>query len=175
MTESERTSRLAALRRVHQVCEHFFSQSPLELLTSDLEELQTLIAIEEHRALQCLAIKRERMVDKLFYFGCLGHTGHYLHDVWHRKAWSQEQRLPWAPIDAALTPDLPTEPQGIAAIHHKDGWTAVAFWDRSVDKRGKSNSAFFVAEETSFEHVMELAHLYFAPVMRRLPFDVVLP
>lgn len=173
MSEDERTSRLAALRRVRAVAAHYFTDSPLELLTSDLDELDQLIKVEEHRAHQRVALDRQAMVGKFYYFGCLGNTGHYLHDVYLCKAWNHEQRLPWDQLDGPLCPDDPTQTQGVAKLTQKDGWTALGFWDRSVDHRGNSNSVFIVAQETTFKHIIELAHVYFEPVMKRLPFDVV--
>lgn len=34
------------------------------------------------------------------------------------------------------------QPEGVVRLHHRDGWTAISFWDRTGDRRGSSNSTF---------------------------------
>jgi hypothetical protein len=94
--------------------------------------------------------------NEVLFFGCWGEIGHYLHNEDGRTVWHPETiGLPWTKIDGNLPPghrdprsygDVSTDEQveGWAALHHKDGWTALAWWDRSVDKRHGSNAAIFV-------------------------------
>lgn len=49
------------------------------------------------------------------------------------------------------------EQAGIAKIHHKNGWTAIALWDRSVDTRGGCNSTYFAKGDFSFEEMVKMA------------------
>lgn len=75
----------------------------------------------------------------------------------HRKQWYPD--TPWEEhVDGKLTSgkrnlrgrldyhamDLPN--QSRAALHHKDGWTALSMHDFSVDSRPNSNSNFFFDE-----------------------------
>lgn len=94
---------------------------------------------------------------KAIYFGCLGGVGHFYYDIAGRSLGirSKELGLPWERVDGALTPgkrdrrgrlDYHAQDathQGEAAIHHKDGWTALAIHDFTVDSRPGSNSVFF--------------------------------
>jgi hypothetical protein len=78
---------------------------------------------------------------EIFYFGRLNHCGHTLHGKKTNRRWDS---TPWGNlIDGGLAPKLDVV-DGNILEHHKDGWTAIAFWDRSGDSRPNSNSAFFV-------------------------------
>ncbi len=112
---------------------------------------------------------------KVLYFGCVGGPGHYMHRPngghpvhdWHAKT-------PWGSSpDGILCSKDPRETQGLALLHHKDGWTALSFWDRSVDRRGGCNSNFFAEGNHSFEDMLKLAREAYPQVMGRLPFEVV--
>lgn len=79
-----------------------------------------------------------------------GHSfGHHLRD---ERGEYVANAGPWrvhGGIDGALCPGgsvaPPSEQRECAALlHHRDGWTALAFWDRSADRRHGSNTAFFV-------------------------------
>lgn len=117
---------------------------------------------------------------KVFYFGCWGEKGHYLRDVNRNHVRNDRTATPWEGMDGVLCPGyvryMPfntPQPEGEAALHHKEGWTALAFWDRSVDSRGGCNSVFF-AEGTYGPHAMiEIAKTHFPSVWSRFPFEVV--
>jgi hypothetical protein len=125
-------------------------------------------------------------VVKVYYFGCVGGLGHYFHDGALRRVHGAKTEIPWPNVDAALCPGyvdpmLPgtwrTEaPQieGAAAVHHKAGWTALAFWDRSVDTRGGSNSVFFVEGTHNFAAMVVIARQRFPSVWARFTFPVTL-
>lgn len=56
----------------------------------------------------------------------------------------------------------------LAAVHHKDGWSAIAFWDNSVDNRPGSNSVFMVdVPDLSFREICLLAEEHFPQVWKR--------
>jgi hypothetical protein len=94
-------------------------------------------------------------VSDILFFGAWGRPGHY---YWlPGRRWAETDRSPPASlqggkIDGRLAPQkrAPRYPnallevEGEAAVHHIDGWTVVAWWDRSVDRRGGSNSAFLM-------------------------------
>lgn len=120
------------------------------------------------------------MTDR-FYFGCVGRSGHYMHDAGLRHSWEAPQ--PWKRIDGVLQPGCTftkyigwksprKQPEGLAAIHHKDGWTALSFWDRSVDKRGNCNSTFFFKGTHRFGTMCQLAGKHFPSVWSRFSFKV---
>ncbi len=52
-------------------------------------------------------------------------------------------------------------------------WTGIAFWDRSGDERGNSNSAFLVDGPRTFEEVVVASRQAFPRVWERMKFDVV--
>lgn len=129
---------------------------------------------------------------RVFYFGCVREPGHHM---WkptsdgtgpHWKDYDFLDKNPWGyEIDGGLCPGgerhngrrpytgIP-EVQGQALIHHKDGWTALSFWDRSVDKRGACNSTFLAEGDFTFEQMSAIAVKYFPEVTKRFHFPVVL-
>lgn len=99
------------------------------------------------------------------YFGCGPDSiGHYLYDKDGRRF----TRHPWdrsLNFDGTLAPQ-PEEKLYVGTVNRLPGWnmTAVAWWDRSGDKRGASNSVFFaplcIAESVIveyFEHLIPWA------------------
>lgn len=48
--------------------------------------------------------------------------------------------------------------QGHAALHHKDGWTALCINDRSVDSRPGSHSAFLTEGTLTFDAMLALIY-----------------
>jgi hypothetical protein len=117
-------------------------------------------------------------VTRRFYFGCGSEAGHYYwtpgrHGM-AKTRWlsAADHGLPWGRVDGQLTP-RGREVQGEALLHHKDGWTALAFWDRSVDTRGGCNSVFFFDSRLSFEQALADAREHFPQVFARFDFEVV--
>lgn len=121
---------------------------------------------------------------RIFYFGCWGGTGHFL---WTRDALSAERvRHPWGVgrrgLDGALAPGFrdprrgevapEDQHQGAAALVHRDGWTALAFWDRSVDHRAGSNSVFLAPGTLTADEMIKLARETFPSVWARFMFPV---
>jgi hypothetical protein len=110
----------------------------------------------------------------ILYFGCWRESGHYLfHPGMRSVRHTDDIKLPWDRYDAVLAPT--TQPggygneqkEGICALHHKDGWTALAFWDRSVDSRPGSNSIIFAQEELEFDQMVNLFKTTFPAVYVR--------
>lgn len=107
----------------------------------------------------------------VYHFGYRQGGGHFLFNASYRHV--DPSILPWPDIDGTLCPVGPSGPEGIALLHHKDGWTAIAFWDRSGDSRPASNAAFFVKGDRSFITIMMLAKRHFPKVWARFTFNVV--
>lgn len=113
---------------------------------------------------------------RVFYFGCCSESGHYLWRPGPRPYLCDGATLrhgqPWgARIDASLCV-RGVQVEGLALIHHKDGWTALAFWDRSVDTRPGSNSVFLADGTHTFDQMVAIAKEHFPTVWQRFKFDV---
>lgn len=119
-----------------------------------------------------------------YYFGCDRQAGHYWHTRDRRTFYPDSKKFPeWFEyrIDSGFCPGAPPasdphrqftrpEREGEAALHHLDGWTILAFWDRSVDKRGKCNSAFAAKGQHSFAIMLAIAGAQFPWVVGRAGF-----
>jgi hypothetical protein len=111
------------------------------------------------------------MSTKLLYFGCIDQSGHYLWGDPQRRSFDFSD-TPWdTQVDGGLCMQG-GQPQGQAVLHQKDGWTAIAFWDRSVDSRPGSNSAFLADKLLSFDEIVALSKERFPAVWKRFPFAV---
>lgn len=77
-------------------------------------------------------------------------------------------------LDGGLCPKTNGyEDEGVANIARKDGWTAIAFWDRSGDKRHASNSAFlFNDERIGFDAAIAIAKQEFPQIFTRFGFEI---
>ena len=110
--------------------------------------------------------------ERVFYFGCVGVSGHYMHGVDGRSAHRFTQTNPWGyGVDGSLLPKSQIE--GRAFIHHKDGWTALSFWDRSVDSRRGSHSTFLAEGSFGFDEMVAFGKKHFPEVWARYTFPVV--
>lgn len=119
---------------------------------------------------------------RTYYFGCWSRDhGHFLYTPDHRSAWDAEgmryEMLPWgSKIDGGLCPRIGRHgeaPQGQAQVTHTDGWTALAFWDRTCDSRGNSHSTFVFEGTYDFDAALVLARDYYPALFRRYTFQVV--
>ena len=102
------------------------------------------------------AVSEGKRLGKLaLYFGCWNEAGHYLHNTRGSHVYesngTKPPDLPWneALMDATLLENgkVPEPPTG--KVYWTCGgknafWYAFYWWDRSVDKRGKCNSGFYV-------------------------------
>ena len=127
------------------------------------------------------------MIAGIYYFGCWDGTGHHLWTSDGRFA-PHTLRLPWTGLDGTLCGDPALadmrgrssreplywpgddahQPQGVARLHHRDGWTALAWWDRSEDRRYGSNSAFVAEGTLTAAEIVERGAGAFPSVWRRI-------
>jgi hypothetical protein len=110
---------------------------------------------------------------RIYYFGCAGEPGHYL---WEPGLHGTSRfKNPWGnQIDTGLCPKgTGYEVEGEAALHKKDGFTAISFWDRSGDSRHQSNSSFIAQGDFTFGQMLELAKQHFPQIMARFKFQIV--
>lgn len=121
----------------------------------------------------------EDLRDKTLYFGCWNGPGHFFRSANGKNLGHYEEvvaELPFDGVDNKLTPqanELGREVEGAAKLTVKDGWTALAFADRSVDTRGACNAAFIFHAELNFEQALEAARALFPPFFERIDYDVV--
>lgn len=114
---------------------------------------------------------------KCFYFGVAdSRSGHSL---WYAQRpgfhpffvpRKERERLPWrvAELDGGLLPKSKRQPEGRCVLRHQGGWTAMAFWDRSGDKRYNSNSVVLAEGEHDFEGLLDLFRREFPAIYERV-------
>jgi len=120
---------------------------------------------------------------RVFYFGCWGDVGHYLWTPDGRRARSAG---PFTALDLdgrfcpgvvgrtdRISPNV--QPEGVAALHHANGWTVLAFWDRSVDRRRGSHSTYVIEGTHDFGEAVRISSAAFPRVWARYPFVSPLP
>lgn len=105
----------------------------------------------------------------VYLFGCrYGQAGHFW---WPRRmkgtAIGGPVGFPWERVDGALTPKDRAR-QGSAALHHLNGWTALAFHDYLIDSRPGSNTVIAVNAEVTAEDAIALALAHFPDIAERL-------
>ncbi len=105
-----------------------------------------------------------------YYFGCEHSPGHFLQSASGKKLYDPVDPWGWK-IDGGLCPPG-RQFEGTVALHHKDGWTAIAFWDRSVDSRGGSNSVFMADQILPYDQMIEAAKAKFPAIWSRFKFEV---
>ena len=109
-------------------------------------------------------------VPELLYFGCLHKAGHHLHS---KVRYIQYHETPWGyNLDSALLPQSGPQPEGLIHFHKRDGWTAVAFWDRSVDVRPGSWSGFIVDRDWTEMELLTAARQAWPEVFARKGFPL---
>lgn len=111
-----------------------------------------------------------------YFHGCTGdgsgHGFHGAHEHWTGNLVPRGE-VPWGrELDGGLAPKLAGQTEGVAKLHHKNGWTALAFWDRSGDSRGNSNSVFIFEGTWTYDQVLELAHEHFPESFERFDFEL---
>lgn len=115
------------------------------------------------------------MIEAL-YFGC-GRDGQLGHYLWRADGGPLTLRHPAKflerQLDGLYPPQTGPQVQGQALRHHVHGWTVVAWWDRTVDHRGASNSAVLIRGEYDFEGAMIWARRLVPWLFERIPFEIV--
>ena len=134
------------------------------------------------------------MIDtkEMFYFGPWDRAGHYLVGVGGSYVRNEDRVTPWTPgqLDGGLQPHFKecerkrpgaspdrycscsSGKQGLALLHHKDGWTALAFWDRSVDTRGACCSVYIAKGINTFDEMVAIAKTHFKYRWDKQKFEV---
>jgi hypothetical protein len=126
---------------------------------------------------------RQLLIERTVYFGCVGQSGHY---YWHRGSRGlpykagfneRESATPWGyKIDGGLFPKHSglDFAEGVAHVVHQHGWTALAFTDRSVDRRPGSWSVYCIPATLDGVEALAIAREAFPPIFERYSFDVTL-
>lgn len=106
-------------------------------------------------------------------FGCIGQPGHYLRRP-NRRLCFDGKAQPWGwDLDGGLCEgEKRQRTDGTTWEHHKDGWSAVAFWDQSGDERGASCTVFLVQAEASRDQILEAARIQWPEVWNRPGFPL---
>jgi len=108
-----------------------------------------------------------------YYYGCYRGAGHYLWDINLSKVYGVEKIIPWGyKVDGSLCPKG-VQIEGRALITFLSGWTAMAFWDRSVDDRPGSNSVFLSSSRHTFGAMCNMAESVFSEIWKRFTFKIV--
>lgn len=111
------------------------------------------------------------MLKAAYYFGCYKDPGHYLFDVSMRRVYKPKlpDDFPVNPdiLDAGLLPPKLPQVEGQIFLNHINGWTILSFWDRSIDKRPSSNSAFVIRGIHKADEAFRLADESFHDVVAR--------
>jgi hypothetical protein len=116
------------------------------------------------------------MINHPFYFGCWRDVGHYLWLPGMTHSWAGWFSKFAGKLDG-VPPPRDTLDQGVASLHYlcaqrPDCVTALAFWDRSVDRRPGSNSVFFIPGRHVFDDALAAAREAFPQVFDRFEFEV---
>ena len=113
--------------------------------------------------------------DHVRYFGVWRGDGHRLwapggRDLrYGRTVWDGKLDMWLCPRGSMkVKPGPVDQPQGASKIHHKGGWTAWAFWDRTGDERFHSNSVFLAYGQHDFDTMLKIAALYFPEIWDRV-------
>ena len=101
-----------------------------------------------------------KYTDKFYLFGCLRGKGHFLYDS-NGRGVSEAGPFKENEIDGTFCPKLSDQDQAFASLVYKNGWTIMAMWDRSIDKRFASNIAFIAEGQLTQQQMWETANHYF--------------
>lgn len=112
--------------------------------------------------------------------GITGEGGHYL---FNQKMWSispySSKSLPEdfpcgvAHLDGCFLPPKGPQVEGVSSLWHVNDWAVLAFWDRSGDERGNSNSAFVIrGQMVGFVQACRIAREAFPEIWERMAFEV---
>jgi hypothetical protein len=104
---------------------------------------------------------------KVFYFGCLNSKGHHYYRPGSDSTMA-DLPGPWEyEVDGGLQPHTGFTNQGDAALHHRDGWTCLAWWDMTMDTRPASCSAVIVDRVADAVEMLRLLGEHFPAVAKR--------
>jgi len=112
----------------------------------------------------------------VYYFGCWNQAGHYLHEP-SGKTIHAAGPFTDGSLDGTFPPHIHKpgggyreilEDETIASLAYWRGWTVLAMWDRSVDKRGGCNAAFVAEGEHTHAEMWALARQNYPQIVARL-------
>jgi hypothetical protein len=115
-------------------------------------------------------------MSRLLFHGCYKQVGHFLFNEDGSRVWySQTKSLGFSSyiLDGALLPNDETR-EGVCYLSCINGWTIVAFNDRSVDSRPASNACFLYEENVPFSIVLTEARSRMKWFFDRINYDLVL-
>jgi len=103
------------------------------------------------------------------YFGCIGQPGHRIYTPGGKVIFESDlDGCPWTLAEMEKLPSSEIyQRQFEATLHSKNGWTAIAYWDRTVDDRFNSKSVFMVEGDYTFDEVVEIMCRKFPHVVYR--------
>lgn len=111
-------------------------------------------------------------IEPCYYFGCgLFTVGHYLFGpAMSSLRYHPEHRSdPFGLLDGSYTKKtVPMEDEKKSFLTHKDGWTLLAMWDRSMDTRYASNCCFFCQGLHDEDEMWKIAYTWFPQIVERL-------
>jgi hypothetical protein len=143
---------------------------PHNVWSADVSDLLTALS---ERDAEIAALKKPAFIvnANVLYFGCIGGSGHYLHDKLNPQR--RYDSTPWGnSLDGALDPQ---DQQGVAMLSRREGWTAIGWSDRTVDSRPGSHSVFLVEAEVTAEQLLQAAKEQWPQVFSRFRFPIKLP
>lgn len=110
----------------------------------------------------------------MFFFGVWDNSlGHELRNASGVRLYQGNPLLGSCPLDArqldcVFTPRRPGEPEDIVELTYVHGWTIMAMWDRSMDKRYASNAAFLAEGHLTKDEMWAMAERVFPSICPRL-------
>jgi len=115
---------------------------------------------------------------EIYYFGCWNcQLGHYLSAPGgHRPPY--EWRLKWNCLDGGIFLPSTQSVQGlyrlsrVSHVTSAESWTIISWWDRSIDSRPNSCSAFLARGELTADQILALARETFPHVFARMKFTL---
>lgn len=112
-------------------------------------------------------------MNDFFYFGCNSRPGHHLYSPDMLGSLNPENIKGWPWGLGGLDTTYPAgganrDREGPATITHHKGWTVMAMWDKSVDKRNNCNAAFVARGTLNYDEMVRVAELHFSGVWRRI-------
>lgn len=111
-----------------------------------------------------------------YYFGCVDRAGHELmnKNLNYGRSYISKRDIPFSLriLDTGLLPENGAQIEGKGSITHINDWTIVSFWDRSVDSRQGSNSAFIVNTKMDLEEFIRKAKEVFPSLWKRFDFEL---
>lgn len=113
----------------------------------------------------------------MMYYGCWDDTGHYYYDEhgmsMSRREMDRLMKMPWGiyEVDGGMQPRN-NQVEGEAVLVCKEDWTVLTFWDRTIDHRPGSLSAYVAKGTFTFDQMVAMAKARFSVRWNRMKFEV---